>query len=93
MAGAGMEEIQTPIQALAVAVRIVGGQAAMARLLGVSQPSVWGWLHKQKVLPSEHVLTVESATQITRYDLRPDIYGSTPLEPVPNRSANCEVAE
>lgn len=65
----------------------------MARLLGVSQPSVWGWLHKQKALPPEHVLTVEAATQIKRYDLRPDIYGLRPVEPIPSWSVGCEVAE
>lgn len=60
--------------ALQRAIALVGGQAAMGRLLGVSQPSVWAWQRKGKPLPAEHVLAVEEATGISRHDLRPDIY-------------------
>ena len=70
----------TTIDALKRAIVLIGGQAAMGRLLGVSQPSVWYWVNKQKPLPSEHVLTVEEATGISRHDLRPDIY---PREDLP----------
>ncbi|MFZ3485308.1 transcriptional regulator [Sphingomonas sp. 3-13AW] len=52
----------------------IGSQAAMARLLGIAQPSVWKWLQAEKPLPAEHVLKVEEATGISRHDLRPDIY-------------------
>jgi DNA-binding transcriptional regulator YdaS (Cro superfamily) len=74
--------------ALASAVRIIGGQGATARLLGVAQPSVWRWIARAKPLPAEHVLAVEAATGISRHDLRPDLYpreapaaGATDLEP------------
>lgn len=63
-----------PAEALRLASELVGSQAAMARLLGVSQPTVWLWLRKDKPLPAKHVLTVEAATGISRHDLRPDIY-------------------
>lgn len=63
-----------PHDALVAAVEHVGTQAAMAQLLGISQPSVWKWLNKKRPLPPEHVLTVEAATGISRHDLRPDIY-------------------
>ncbi len=66
--------IFTPSDALKAAVEAVGGQAAMARLVGVKQPSVWNWLDKGKTLPAQHVLKVEGATGISRHDLRPDIY-------------------
>lgn len=66
-----------PAEALRLAVKVTGSQAAMARLLGVAQPSVWRWLHGQE-LPAEHVLAVETATGISRHELRPDIY---PIEP------------
>jgi hypothetical protein len=46
----------------------------MARLCGVSQPSVWHWLNESKQLPAEYVLKVEAATNVPRHDLRPDIY-------------------
>jgi len=62
------------LAALRDAVLAIGSQSAMARLLGVSQHAVWGWLNKTKSLPAEHVLTVERATGISRHRLRPDLY-------------------
>jgi hypothetical protein len=64
----------SPADALRGAVDIIGGQLATARLVGVTQPTVFRWLRQHKALPAEHVLTVESATGIPRYVLRPDIY-------------------
>src|SRR5581483_2812820 len=62
--------------ALATAVEIVGGQAALARILGVTQPNVWHWLHKSERVPGEYVLKIEEATggKVSRHDLRPDLY-------------------
>lgn len=64
------------IKALLKAIDIVGGQAALARFCGVSQPSVNKWLHKSRYVPAERVLDIERATKgkVTRYQLRPDIY-------------------
>ena len=67
----------SPQDALRAAVEAVGSQAAMARLVGVRQPSVWRWLHKGQALPPEHVLAVEAATGVSKHDLRPDIYPRT----------------
>ena len=65
-----------PEQALVLAINRIGGQAALARLLDVSQPTVWGWVNRseKKELPAEHVLKVEAATRVSRHELRPDIY-------------------
>lgn len=60
--------------ALASAIDKAGGQAALARLIGVSQPSVWHWVHKARRVPAEFVLAVEEATGVSRHELRPDIY-------------------
>ena len=60
--------------ALAKAVRQVGSQSAFGRLVGRAQSLVNDWLRKGKPLPAELVLTVESATGISRHELRPDIY-------------------
>ena len=62
--------------ALAAAVDLVGGQAKLARILGVTQPNVWHWLHKSERVPGEYVLKIEEATggKIGRHDLRPDLY-------------------
>lgn len=72
----------TPYEALKQVVASLGGQSALARLCGKSQPSVWKWLQSSKRLPAEHVLRVEAATGISRHLLRPDIY-PVDLAPAP----------
>jgi len=69
-----METARTPESALKAAIEIVGSQAKMARLCGISQPAVWRWVKGGKVLPSDHVRTVEAATGVPRWELRPDLY-------------------
>lgn len=76
-----MDSTPTPFEALRLAVGAAGSQAKFAEICGVSQPAVWKWLHTSKKLPAEHVIPVArwikknaSATGVTRYDLRPDIY-------------------
>lgn len=59
---------------MVAAVDKLGGQNATARLIGVSQPSVWRWLRQRRPLPAQHVLTVEAATGVSKHDLRPDLY-------------------
>lgn len=59
---------------LAAAVRSVGSQSAFARLIGMSQGSVYTWLANGKPLPAEHVLKVSAATGIAKEALRPDLY-------------------
>lgn len=69
-----MEQPSAPALALRAALEKAGSQSELARICGVSQPSVWAWISKAKSLPAEHVLAVEAATGISRHDLRPDIY-------------------
>lgn len=69
-----MDRDEAQIAALRAAVGRVGSQSAMARLLGIAQPSVWRWLARELPLPAEHVLKVERETGISRHDLRPDLY-------------------
>lgn len=64
----------TPFAALELALDRAGSQSQLARICGVSQPSVWKWLQSSKRLPAEYVLRVEAATGVSRHDLRPDIY-------------------
>jgi TorA maturation chaperone TorD len=52
------------------AIRAAGGVAALARKIGISQPSVSNWAR----VPAERVLAVEAATGIERSMLRPDLY-------------------
>lgn len=64
----------TPFEALERTIQILGSQAELARICKVSTTAVWKWLQSSKRLPAEHVLQVESATNISRHLLRPDIY-------------------
>ena len=61
------------------AIEIVGGQSALARICDVKQGHVWAWLNKTGRCPAKHVLCVEEATsgEITRHQLRPEIYPDT----------------
>src|ERR1700752_2822365 len=52
------------------AIRVAGGVGALARKIGISQPSVSNWAR----VPAERVLSVESATGVSRAILRPDLY-------------------
>lgn len=72
---------ESPHAALREAVNRIGSQSATGRLLKISQAAVWEWLKKEKVLPGEHVLTVEAETGISRHDLRPDLYPQDMLPP------------
>lgn len=53
------------------AIRAAGGVGALARKIGISQPSVSNWSR----IPAERVLAVEAATGVDRNVLRPDLYG------------------
>jgi TorA maturation chaperone TorD/DNA-binding transcriptional regulator YdaS (Cro superfamily) len=52
------------------AIRAAGGVSALARKIGISQPSISNWPR----VPAERVLSVESATGIDRAILRPDLF-------------------
>jgi TorA maturation chaperone TorD len=52
------------------AIRAAGGIGALARKIGISQPSVSNWAR----IPAERVLAVEAVTGVDRSTLRPDLY-------------------
>jgi TorA maturation chaperone TorD len=56
------------------AIRAAGGVGALARMLGIAQPSVSNWGR----VPAERVIAVEAATGVPRTVLRPDLYGLQP---------------
>lgn len=65
------------ISPIGMAVKIAGSQSALARLLSCTPQ------HVQKMcstghVPANRVLKVESATGVTRYQLRPDLYQEAP---------------
>jgi DNA-binding transcriptional regulator YdaS (Cro superfamily) len=52
----------------------VGGVRALARMLGLTHPTLVRW----KKTPAAHVLALEKLTGISRYRLRPDVFGPDP---------------
>src|SRR6266851_5084940 len=56
------------------AIRVAGGIGALARKIGISQPSVSNWSR----IPAERVVSVEAATGVSRALLRPDLYAEQP---------------
>jgi DNA-binding transcriptional regulator YdaS (Cro superfamily) len=64
------------------AVEIAGGQVQLAKACKVSQPAVFKWLRGGRIT-AENAIKVETATdgQVTRQDLRPDIFGEPRSEP------------
>jgi DNA-binding transcriptional regulator YdaS (Cro superfamily) len=57
---------------LEIAIKAAGGVASLARGIGIAQPSVSAWSR----IPAKRVLAVEALTQVDRFVLRPDLYGS-----------------
>jgi len=57
----------------------VGTQQRLAELLGVKSPSIAEW-RKRKRVPAERCIAIETLTSgaVTRYDLRPDVFGPAP---------------
>lgn len=71
-----MDQTNTPIQR---AVTAVGSQAEFARQLGLAQTVVWQWLNGLRPVPAHHCIRIEDVTNgsVTRYELRPDVFGPT----------------
>jgi UDP-N-acetylglucosamine 1-carboxyvinyltransferase len=73
------------IQALEKAIEIAGGQSALGRLINRDQKAIWAWLNTTQKVPAEDVLSIEAAVngQVTRHDLRPDIYPNQSNDALP----------
>lgn len=75
-------------EALQRAVRLAGGQKALADKIGVTQSTLWYWLDRAKRgVPGEHVLPIEEATdgKVNRHELRPDLYPADFSAPTPSK--------
>jgi DNA-binding transcriptional regulator YdaS (Cro superfamily) len=64
------------LKALLRAVKILNGQSALARGLGISQGHVWSWINRDKRASASYAIDIEHLTQgeVTRYELRPDVF-------------------
>src|SRR5262249_40612997 len=56
------------------AIAVAGGVGALARKIGISQPSVSNWSR----VPADRVLGVEAVTGVSRAVLRPDLFADHP---------------
>lgn len=63
------------MSALQKAIDAAGGTSNLAKKLGITRQAVEQW----QTVPPKQVLAVEKLTGVSRYDLRPDIYGVRPL--------------
>lgn len=61
--------------ALSQAIKLANGPVALSRLLGISSQAIAQW----KRCPADRVLEVERITGVSRFDLRPDVFGESPL--------------
>jgi DNA-binding transcriptional regulator YdaS (Cro superfamily) len=64
------------LRPLKKAIKLLGGQTLLAKILGISQQTVSTWIWRDKRLPVKYVLIVEKLTdsRVLRQELRPDIY-------------------
>ena len=69
--------------ALQTAIDRAGGSKPLAEALGITRQAVEQW----RAVPPERVLQVERITGVSRYALRPDIYGSPPRQARPKKRA------
>lgn len=60
------------MEAIERAVKAAGGQQALADKMGVKYQAVQKWVRTR--VPAERVLAIETATGVSRHDLRPDLY-------------------
>jgi TorA maturation chaperone TorD len=73
-------EVQLRDAGLTHAIDAAGGVAQIARKIGIAQPSV----SNRSRVPAQRVITVETATGVSRAALRPDLYDESamPNDPV-----------
>ena len=70
------------------AVRKEGSRSRVAEKLGISRQAMQQW----SCVPAKHVLALESMSGVSRYDMRPDIYGPPPSPHGPPRHSAQEAA-
>ena len=61
------------------ALEAAGSQTALADALGITQSAIAQW----ERVPVQRVHQIESLTGVTRYELRPDIFGFAPVREDP----------
>lgn len=82
---AASESERSPAEAFRAAVKLLGGQSATSRLIGISQQAISDRLRKGLPCPTKNQasLKLEAKTGISRHELRPDLYGDAPASSSP----------
>lgn len=77
------------VVACRIAKHIFGpGELAAKIGRGIGRQAITMWT----VVPPEHVLAVEAATNISRHELRPDIFGPLPVRKTRPRNGEAQAA-
>lgn len=74
-------------RAIDVAIEACGSQKALADALGVKPVQVHKWSRPDGQVPAARCIAIENHTGVTRYQLRPDVFGSEPPA-IPIKSAS-----
>lgn len=68
-------------QALERAITVAGGEfgmkrgfSALGRAIGVGRQTIWAMLNTAGKTSPQYVIDIERETEVSRHDLRPDIY-------------------
>ena len=59
------------------AVRRLGSISQLARRLGITRQAIQQWT----TVPVQHVLAMEEISGVSRYEMRPDVYGTVSRGP------------
>lgn len=69
-------------QPILQAIQAAGTQASLATAIGIHPTFVSQWAKNRRPVPAKWCIPIEEATGgvVTRYDLRPDIFGPAPAK-------------
>ena len=82
------------LRAIEAAVKKEGSRVRVAELLGITRQAMqqWDTVDGKYRVPPKHVLRLEGMSAVSRYELRPDIYGPAPKRARPNSRAQARAA-
>jgi len=83
-----MRSGETRDEGLVLAIEAAGSISALARRLGISQPSVSTWTR----IPANRIVAVEAVTGVSRERLRPDLFGEATMTAAPGSMPRAPIA-